>query len=104
MHAHNVYISLNDSSEKMVNQFVSDSNLYLAGIKGIRSFSCGTLEQSLQRGVNDRNFDVSVHILFDSKEAHDAYQLSTPHEEFVDRNEGNWAEVRVFDSAILLSV
>lgn len=100
MLAHNVYFSLYDRSDKAVERFIADSKLYLAVLPGIKSFACGVLEKDLDRRENDRNFDVSLHILFESKEAHKAYQAARSHDEFVSRHEDNWAEVRVFDSAV----
>ncbi len=100
MHAHNVFFTLNDKSSEAVEQFISDSKQYLAVIPGIKSFACGVLEVALDREINDRDFDVSLHVLFESKEAHDAYQISPSHHEFVARNEANWAAARVFDSAV----
>ena len=100
MHAHNVYFTLKDGSNEAVKQLISDCNLYLSDIPGIKSFACGVLEKQLNREVNDRDFDVSVHVLFESKETHDAYQIAPAHKEFVARNEDNWSTTRVFDSSI----
>jgi len=101
MHAHNVYFALKDNSRAAVEQLIEDSKKYLAPIPGIKSFACGIRETDLNRAVNDKEFDVSVHILFESKEAHDAYQVSNSHHEYVTKNEANWARTRVFDSAII---
>ena len=100
MHAHNVYFALTDKSNEAVEQFITDSKKYLAVNPGIKSFACGVLEAELDREVNDRDFDVSLHVLFESKEAHDAYQIAPSHDEFVARNGDNWAAVRVFDTAV----
>jgi len=100
MHAHNVYFALKDNSDEAVDRFISDSKQYLAVIPGINSFACGVLETELDREVNDQDFDVSLHVLFESKEAHDAYQIAPSHSEFVARNQPNWAGARVFDSAV----
>lgn len=100
MHAHNVYFSLKDKSSEAVEQFIADSKLYLAVNSGIKSFACGALEVELDREVNDQDFDVSLHVLFESRKAHDAYQIAPSHNEFVARNKDNWAAVRVFDSAV----
>jgi hypothetical protein len=40
-------------------------------------------------------------VLFESLESHDAYQESDSHEEFVARNQANWAGARVFDTAVI---
>lgn len=100
MHAHNVFFTLKDDSSEAVEQFIVASKQYLAVIPGIKSFACGVREKSLDREVNDQNFDVSLHVLFESKETHDAYQISALHDEFVARTKANWAAVRVFDSAV----
>ncbi len=100
MHAHNVYLALKDKSNKAVEQFIADSKQYLAVNPGIKSFACGVLEGALDREVNDRDFDVSLHVLFNNKEAHDAYQIAPSHNEFVARQGDNWAAVRVFDTAV----
>jgi len=100
MHAHNVFFSLKDKSPEKIEQLIADSEKSLAILPGITSFACGVREVALIREVNDRDFDISIHILFESKEAHDAYQVSPSHHEYIARNEDNWAEVRVFDTAL----
>ena len=45
-------------------------------------------------------FDVSLHIVFETKAAHDAYQDAPLHHTFVEESRDNWAKVRVFDSAV----
>ena len=49
---------------------------YLPTHPGVLHFSVGTLNPELDRPVNDRDFDVALHIVFDSKAAHDAYQVA----------------------------
>lgn len=100
MHAHNVFFTLNDKSSPAVEQFIADSKRYLAVIPGINSFACGVIEAELDREVNDRDFDVALHVLFESKETHDAYQIAPEHNEFVARNSDNWTAVRVFDTVV----
>ena len=100
MHAHNVYFTLNDKSEEAIIAFIADCKTYLAVQPGIKSFVCGVLETALDRPVNDRNFDVSLHVVFETKAAHDAYQVAPLHNEFVARQQDNWKIVRVFDTAV----
>lgn len=100
MHAHNVYFSLNVKSEETIVAFMDDCKTYLAVQPGIISFVCGVLETALDRPVNDRDFDVSLHVVFDSKAAHDAYQVAPLHDEFVAKQKDNWKAVRVFDTAV----
>ena len=100
MHAHNVYFSLNAVTEGTIAALIADCKTYLAVQPGIVSFACGVLEAELNRPVNVRDFDVSLHIIFESKAAHDAYQVAPLHDEFVARQKDNWKTVRVFDTAV----
>ena len=100
MHLHNVYFSLTDQSSDAVQKLIDDCTTYLTTQAGILSFACGTLESDLDRDVNDRDFDVSLHILFESRSAHDAYQSDEQHDIFIERNKDNWATVRVFDTVV----
>jgi hypothetical protein len=97
MVAHSVYFSLNDRSEAAVQSMLAACRKYLTGHKGTLFFACGTPNQQLTRPVNDRDFDVALHIVFDSKEAHDAYQDAPIHQRFINENKPNWRAVRVFD-------
>ena len=100
MHFHNVYFSLKDSSPALCQALVDECKQYLAPQAGIVSFACGVLEADLQREVNDCDFDVSLHILFESRAAHDAYQVDEQHNLFIERNKDNWSNVRVFDTIV----
>jgi hypothetical protein len=100
VHLHNVFFSLKDTSPSLVQALVDDCKQYLTVQDGIVSFSCGVREAELNRDVNDGDFDVSLHILFESRAEHDAYQDDGQHHVFVERNKDNWANVRVFDSVV----
>jgi len=100
MLAHNVYFTLKDRSESSAQQLVAACKKYLAAHPGIVFFACGTLEKGLSRPVNDRDFDVSLHIVFETRAAHDVYQDAPLHHTFVSENRENWAKVRVFDSEV----
>ena len=86
MLAHNVFFSLSDASEQAKQRLVDACNKYLAPHEGIVFFACGTLAQELNRPVNDRNFDVALHVVFTNQVAHDAYQDAPLHHQFVDEN------------------
>jgi hypothetical protein len=100
MLAHNVYFTLNDNSEAARQKLVADCKKYLTGHPGTLFFACGTLQPELARPVNDRQFDVALHVVFDSLASHDAYQDAPRHVQFVNENKPNWKTVRVFDSAV----
>jgi hypothetical protein len=95
---HNVYFSLHDSSPAACNRLLAACRTYLAAHAGVVVFRCGARAAELNREVNDRDFDVSLHIFFRDRAAHDAYQVSVDHQRFIEENRGNWKRVRVFDS------
>jgi hypothetical protein len=98
--AHNVFFKLKDNSPEAVQKLLADCKKYLTIQKGIVAFHCGKLEPELARDVNDRDWDVGLHIIFTDRAAHDAYQDDATHEKFVHENKATWAKVRVFDSLV----
>jgi Stress responsive A/B Barrel Domain len=100
MLAHNVYFSLKDASPAARQKLVAACHHYLASHEGILFFACGTLAADLTRPVNDRDFDVGLHVIFRTKEDHDRYQDTALHHRFIEENKENWKKVRVFDSVV----
>ena len=94
---HMVFFTLRDASNEAQQQLVKACREYLSDHDGTRHFSAGTLAD-MERDVNDRDFHVALHLVFDSPAAHDAYQANARHHEFIERNKSNWSRVRVFDS------
>lgn len=97
MLSHSVYFSLTDNSDAAIAKLIADSKTYLTEHPGTVFFSIGTLADDIARDVNDRDFDVALHIVFKDRAAHDTYQDSSRHEEFLARQADNWKTVRVFD-------
>ena len=100
MLAHNVFFTLNDPSPEAVASLVADCKEYLSGHDGEAFFAAGPLAEGYDRPVNDRDFDVALHVVFDTREAHDAYQVAERHLTFIERQKANWKSVRVFDSEV----
>ena len=100
MLAHNVYFSLNDPSPTARAKLVVACKKYLADHPGTVFFAVGTLAEELDRPVNDRDFDVGLHIVFQNQKYHDDYQAAPRHEQFIAENKANWKKVRVFDSLV----
>lgn len=96
--AHDVYFALNDPSAEAKAKLVAACKKYLTGHEGAVSFAVGTLAGELNRPVNDRDFDVSLHVYFRDTAAHDKYQDAPRHKQFIEEMQGNWKKVRVFDS------
>jgi hypothetical protein len=100
MLAHNVFFSLTDRSPAARAKLVEGCKTYLTGHPGLVFFACGELEPELARPVNDRDFDVSLHMVFATRADQDAYQVAPRHDQFIAENKDNWAKVRVFDSIV----
>jgi len=98
--AHDVYFSLNDASAAARSELVAACRKYLTDHEGMLAFSVGVLAADLARPVNDRDFDVALHITFASRAAHDLYQEHTRHKQFIAEQQKNWKRVRVFDSLV----
>ena len=95
---HNVYFTLNDNSPAAKQKLVDACHKYLTDHPGTVYFSAGTLAEEYNRPVNDRGYDVALHVVFDGRPSHDAYQVAPRHLEFSAENKANWKPVRVFDS------
>lgn len=100
MLAHNVYFTLKDRSAAERDKLLAACRTYLTNHPGTVFFACGTLAEELNRPVNDRDFDVALHIVFVDQAAHDRYQDAPRHHQFIEENKANWQKVRVFDSIV----
>lgn len=98
MLGHMVYFTLKERTPEARKAFVEACMHYLSGHPGIVHFSVGTLAEQYQREVNDRAFDVALHLVFESAATHDAYQSSPRHVKFIAENKDRWSQVRVFDA------
>lgn len=100
MLAHDVYFSLNDNSPRAREKLVAACKKYLSDHPGTVWFAAGPLAGDLNRDVNDREFDVALHVVFQNKAAHDRYAKAEKHLKFIEENKANWKKVRVFDSYV----
>jgi Stress responsive A/B Barrel Domain len=98
MLAHMVYFALKDRTAEGIARQLEACRKYLTGHEGTIFFAVGTRTPDLSREVNDREFDVGLHVVFRSRAAHDAYQTHPRHVQFIEENKAHWAKVRVFDS------
>lgn len=98
--AHNVYFQLNESTPAHRQALIAAARKYLTVQSGIIFFAVGELAEQLARPVNDREWDVGLHIVFADQAAHDAYQEDASHEQFIAEQKHNWKRVRVFDSLV----
>ena len=98
MLAHDVYFTLKDRSEEASAKLVAGCQKYLSDHPGTVWFAAGPIVAEHEREVNDRGFDVALHIVFKNKAAHDKYQDAPKHHEFIEECGDLWESVRVFDS------
>jgi hypothetical protein len=94
---HNVYFKLKESTPEGREKLLAACRKYLTGHTGTAYFAVGTVAD-LDRPVNDRDWDVNLCVIFESRAAHDAYQTHQRHLKFIEENKATWAQVRVFDS------
>src|SRR5947209_2757656 len=86
MIGHMVYFSLKDNTPAAKDKLVAACKKYLTKHPGEVFFAAGTLAEDLQREVNDRDFDVALHIVFEDQAAHDKYQDAERHHQFINEN------------------
>ena len=94
---HMVYFTLNDNSEAKIQELIAACQEFLTDHPGTVYFGAGRLADT-HREVNDRAYDVALQLVFESREAHDAYQVAERHDQFIEQQKANWKQVRVFDS------
>ena len=99
--SHMVYFSLHDDSKAKILELVNACKKYLDGHPGVVYFSVGTLNKELARPVNDRGYQVTINVVFDTRESHDLYQVAPRHLEFIAEQKPNWKQVRIFDSDLV---
>ncbi len=100
MLVHNVFFTLHENSASARQRLVDACRKHLTDHPGEVYFSAGVLCQSLIRPVNDHEFDVGLHVVFQTMADHDAYQQHPRHLQFVAENKPTWKKVRVFDSEV----
>ena len=98
--AHMVYFTLKDNTPEARKKLVDACKKHLDKHEGTVYFSAGTLSDDFKREVNDRDWDVALHLVFKDKAAHDKYQDHPRHTKFIEENKDNWKKVRVFDAVV----
>ena len=99
--AHIVYFTLNDNSQTAKGALVTACRKHLTKHPGEVFFRAGTRGAEFKRAVNDLDFDVALHIVFENTAAYDRYESAPRHKQFIEENKANWKKVRVFDSVVI---
>lgn len=100
MLGHMVYFTLKDRGQAAIDKLIADCRQYLTDHPGTVFFAVGTLVPDLRRPVNQTDFDVALQVVFQDRQAHDAYQVHPRHVQFIEANKANWEMVRVFDADV----
>jgi hypothetical protein len=98
--AHMVFFGLKDRSPESRQKFLDSCVKYLQNHEGTIYFSVGKIaeDKDVQEPVSVHDFDVALHVVFDSKESKAKYLVNPRHTQFVEENRPFFANVRVFDS------
>ncbi len=96
--SHVVYFTLKESTQANKEKLFAACNQYLSRHDGTVYFTAGVLAEDLSREVNDKDFDVSLIVIFRNKAAQDKYQTHPRHLKFIAEYAELWESVRVFDS------
>src|SRR5262245_25594873 len=87
---HDVFFRLKDRSPAARQALLAACDKYLAPSPGVVFYAAGVVDNELDRPVNDRDWDVGLHVIFESRAAHDAYQTHPEHLKFIAENKENW--------------
>jgi len=98
--AHIVFFTLADSNDANQAKLVEACKKYLSQHEGLVYFGVGVNAPEYDRPVNDRDYDVALHLVFETARHQDVYQTHPEHLKFVDECKGLWKQVRVFDSTL----
>lgn len=99
--AHDVFFTLRDAGPEARAALVADCYGSLAGLPGVLELQAGERLEDATGEVNDTGYDVALRVLFEDRAALEAYAVDPAHLAFIERQRGNWAAVRVFDTRVL---
>jgi hypothetical protein len=98
--AHIVFFTLAESNDANRSKLIAACKKYLDKHEGVVYFGVGVNAPEYDREVNDRDYDVALHLIFASAKDQDVYQTHPRHVKFVEECKGLWKKVRVFDSRL----
>lgn len=98
--AHIVFFTLAESNDTNRAKLIEGCKKYLDEHEGVVYFGVGVNAPEYDREVNDRDYDVALHLVFESAKDQDVYQTHPRHLKFIEECKGLWKKVRVFDSTL----
>jgi len=100
MLSHSVFFTLKESTVETQTKLVAACKQLLCSHPGTVFYASGEMAEDFDRPVNDRDYDVALHVVFENRAYHDQYQQSASHQQFIAENKDNWKQVRVFDAYV----
>lgn len=98
MHIHNVYFWLNEDQTKADHQAFAHGLEQLVTDPNIAQSYFGPPADT-HRDVVENSYSFGLVVVFDDLAAHERYQVSDIHEQFLANHAHRWAKVSVFDVA-----
>ena len=95
-----VFFKLKSGTTENREKLVAACKKYLSEHEGTLFFASGPIGESFKRDVNDRDWDVALHLVFKDKPSYEKYAEAPRHKEFIAEQQDGWAKVRVFDSEL----
>jgi len=95
---HHVYFWFKEANQNDTDRAAFEKGLEdLLKISHIQSGGWGKPADTPERPVTDKSFDYGIYLTFESIEAHNAYQVDTAHDLFVERFKDFWKDAKVLD-------
>jgi len=98
--SHNVYFALKEPTPENKQKLVDSCKKHLSQHAGLVYFATGALCEEAKGGLNVRDFDVALIMVFADHEALHTYAASAPHQKFIAENAASFKGVRVFDADV----
>ena len=93
-----VFFALKDHSPEAREKFIASCKKNLSNFDGATYFSVGTIATDVDEPPSVHDFDVALHVVFESKDAKLKYLVHPRHKQFVEENKAVFDKVRIFDS------
>lgn len=98
--AHIVFFTLAESNDANRTRLIEGCKKYLDKHDGLDYFGVGVNAPEYDRDVNDRDYDVALHLIFATAANQDVYQTHPRHLQFLAEYKSLWKRVRVFDTTL----
>ncbi|WP_018969011.1 Dabb family protein [Rubritalea marina] len=95
---HHVYFWLKEEFQNDASRAAFEKGLHnVSSVPMIAGGGWGKPAPTPERPVTDKSFDYGLYLSFDNMEDHDAYQIHSEHDVFLDDYKHMWEKVLVMD-------